>query len=136
MSTADPTDFCSILFSVRPSVDEGACRARIDLPFCNIIAAAATIMGVNQEKTMALLSFSLFSFSLLLERRRRSFSPFAVTMRSQLAQPICHAAPLPLDVMPIQRFFGRRDGGAELFWDIFQSRRVGGGVSNGSTNLL
>ena len=132
MSTADPTDFCSILFSDRPSVDEGACRARIDLPFCNIIAAAAaTIMGVNQEKTMALLSFSL-----LLERRRRSFSPFAVTMRSQLAQPICHAAPLPLDVMPIQRFFGRRDGGAELFWDIFQSRRVGGGVRKGGTTLL
>ena len=133
MSTADPTDFCSILFSV----DDGACRrARIDLPFCNIIAAAATIMGVNQEKTMALLSnFSLLSFSLLPERRRRSFSPFAVTMRSQLAQPICHAAPLPLDVMPIQRFFGRREGGAELFWDIFQSRRVGGGSSNGSTIL-
>ena len=134
MSTADPTDFCSILFSVRPSVDEGACRARIDLPFCNIIAAAAaaTIMGVNQEKTMALLSFSLLSLS----PPRTQFSPFAVTMRSQLAQPICHAAPLPLDVMPIQRFFGRRDGGAELFWDIFQSRRVGGGSSNGSTTLL
>ena len=61
MSTADPTDFCSILFSVR-SVDDGACRARIDLAFCNIIAAA-TIMGVNQEKTMALLLSPLSSSS-------------------------------------------------------------------------
>ena len=74
MSTADPPDrrFYSLLRWCLPAL---RC-ARIDLPFCNIIAddvdatdAAATIMGVNQEKTMALLSPLL---SLLLLERRRS----------------------------------------------------------------